>query len=126
MVIGVNESSPINSWAGRQWGFNGYENAQGEANWYGKITAESSSRIIIPPRTCIDFHYKSQSPLGAKIHISEFETEPWRFGGFMQLDKDSFCRTLVSNLTINEVIDSIRQVYQDQRNVRFDLLDRLK
>jgi hypothetical protein len=126
MIVGVNENSPINSWAGREWGVNSYGIAQGQSSWYGKFTAEGSSRLVIPPKTEVDFHYKSRSPLGVKIYIAEFEVEPWRFGGFMQLDKDLNYRTLVSNLTTKEVAGAIRQTYQDQRNVRFDLLDRLR
>ncbi len=125
MVVGVDKKSPINSWAGQKWGSNGYETSHSESWWYGKISAESSSRIIIPPRTQIDFHYKSNSYLGGKIHISTFEIEPWSFGGFMQSDKDWGNRILVSNLSVEQVVNAVKQVYAEQRDAKFYLLDNL-
>lgn len=124
MVVGVDEKSPLNSWAGRDWGANGYELAHENAKWYGKFNSEGMSRIIIPQkRVSVDFNQYLKSRQG-KIYIETFDIAPWRTGGFMQADKDLFNRkTLVSHLSARDISQAIRQVYGNERSVQFDLLE---
>lgn len=110
MVVGVSKNSPLNSWAGQKWEVNSYENAHECALWYGKFCCEYSSRIIVPKKLEIDFNPHSNFPLG-KFYIENFTGWPWAGGGFMQTDKDIFNRTLVSDLSIERVLDLFIKVY---------------
>jgi hypothetical protein len=115
MVVGASKKSPLNSWAGQEWGSNGYENAHEEALWYGKFAIEHGGRIVIPfSSRQIDFNPCSQFRW-ARFRVSEFDVFPWRGGGFMQVDKDIFSRTLVSNLNIDAMEDLVGQVYSGHK-----------
>lgn len=110
MVVGVSENCPLNNWAGRRWGPNGYDHAHECSLWYGKFCCESSSRIIIPGKLDIRFNPNSKLLLG-KSYLENFSGQPWIGGGFMQVDKDIFTRTLVSDLTVEQVLDLFTKVY---------------
>jgi hypothetical protein len=110
MIVGIKEGSPLESWAGQEWGVNKYELAHQKAIWYGKIVAQSQSRIIFPPKTWIGFNPNPATPLG-RFAGGELKVEPWKFGGFMQLDKDLFYKTMVSNLSMERIVLLINQVY---------------
>ncbi len=114
MVVGVAEGHVINSWAGQRWGVNSYELAQEGALWYGKFTTDQQSRILVPPNNWLGFDPFSKTELG-KFFAGKFNIEPWRAGGFMQLDKDLNNRTLVSNLSAEEVMDSVNLIYRNHK-----------
>ncbi len=110
MIVGVKAGSPLESWAGQEWGTNKYELAHQQSSWYGKIVARSESRIIIPPSSWIGFNPNPATPLG-RFAGGEFKVEPWRFGGFMQVDKDLFYKTFVSDLSVEKIVFLINQIY---------------
>lgn len=110
MVVGVSKDSPLNCWAGQEFGSNGYWKAHEHSIWYGKFCCEHHSRIIIPNSLEIEFNPNSKNSLG-RYSSEIFTGKPWHGGGFMQVDKDIFTRTLVSDLTVNQIIEFFRKVY---------------
>ncbi len=109
-IVGVSETSPLNSWAGHPWGANGYWNAHEHALWYGKFCCDHSSRIIVPGEIEINFNPHSKISFG-RSSFEIFKGKPWYGGGFMQADKDIFTRTLISDLSASKVIQCFNSVY---------------
>lgn len=110
MIVGIKAGSPLESWAGQEWGVNKYALAHEQAHWYGKFTSQDQSRIIFPPKIWMGFNPNPATPLG-RFASGEFQVEPWRFGGFMQLDKDLLNKTFVSDLPVEKIVQLINQVY---------------
>lgn len=110
MVVGVSKDSPLNCWAGREFGSNGYWNAHEQSIWYGKFCCEHPSRIIIPGEIEINFNPNCKLSFG-RSSLELFNGKPWYGGGFMQADKDIFTRTLVSDLSASKVIQCFKSVY---------------
>ncbi|VVB80383.1 Uncharacterised protein [uncultured archaeon] len=102
MIVGVSENSPLNSWAGQQWGPNGYPNAHNGALWYGQFSCKSHSTIVVPERTRMVFNPFSKSVFSHYL-IEASRGQPWLEPGFMDIKKDLFARTLVSSLDVEEV-----------------------
>jgi hypothetical protein len=77
-----------------------------KSQWFGQFEVESESSIIIPNEVEIDI-----SPKRNLAIASERKGSVWSGGGFYQCDKNWGERILTSDVSLNEMLELVKEVY---------------
>lgn len=109
-LVSVPYRCSLNSWAGQKWGPNNFEIAEERSNFYGLLSCEGESSIIIPSKKeIIRFNPKSSTNLG-KFGFSSYVTPLYRTGGSYQADKVGQ-KILLTSLSIQDLGDCFKEVF---------------
>jgi len=108
MLLGVQEQSPLNSWAGKKWSSSGYENAHLYSEWYAKISCSKDSHVVFPKQNLVFyFDPRSNYSWGKKFDsITDLETA--LIEGHPAISPERDLKVLVSNLGSDEVLKYMR------------------
>lgn len=76
-----------------------------KSQWFGQFKVESKSSIVIPNEIEINFRPKRGLAL-----VGERKDSVWSGGGFYQCDKNLGERILTSNISLNTMVELVREI----------------
>ena len=103
MVVGVPEDNLLNSWAGKEFGLEGYKKAHDRVSWYARVSCEGESRVVFPSRNLFfnfDFHTKKSEK---KSYLTKHDLNFVLFGSDSH-HVDKSLKVLVSDLPEEKVL----------------------